>query len=353
MPAISGTAAGQIAVQGALALTRLLQPEGKFIYRFRASSEPKPGRKYNVLRHCGTAWSMMEVGRHMKLPQVSQAAERAVQHMVQSFLLPYGDTDMLCVVDGGKIKLGGNGLALLALAELLEARWDADLARVAQRLGRYIVSEQLEDGDFVHSRVYETNRVRAFRSDYYTGEALFGLLRLHEVTGEKEWLDCALASEGELFKRNYGVFSQSHWMLYALEQLHRHSGANMCLEHARQIAEHILMFPDYRKDKRSTPIACRSEGLLAYIRMAERSGDRNMSPDAESCLREVRRNLSLQLEFKTPTGAFVRGGGSDEIRIDYIQHNISAFLAYQRLCRTPNTGHESGKAGRDEHPAFT
>jgi hypothetical protein len=269
----------------------------------------------------------------MNLPQVSQAAERAIQHMIQSFLLPYGETDMLCVVDCGKIKLGGNGLALLALAELLEARWDAELARVAQRLGRYIVSEQLEDGDFVHSRVYKTNRVRDFRSDYYTGEALFGLLRLHEVTGEKEWLDCALSSETQLFQRNYGVFSQSHWMLYALEKLHHLSGAEMCLEHARQIAEHILMFPDYRKDKRSTPIACRSEGLLAYIRMVERSGGRKISPDAESCLREVRRNLSLQLQFKTPTGAFIRGGGSDEIRIDYIQHNISSFLAYHRLCQ--------------------
>jgi hypothetical protein len=288
---------------------------------------------------------MMDVGRHMNLPQVSLAAERAIQHMIQSFLFPYGDTGMLCVVDSGKIKLGGNGLALLALAELLEAKWDQELARVAERLGRYIVSEKLEDGDFVHSRIYETNRVRDFRSDYYTGEALFGLLRLHEVTGKKEWLDCALSSETELFQRNYGVFSQSHWMLYALEKLHHHSGAELCLEHARQIAEHILMFPDYRKDNRSTPIACRSEGLLAYVRMVERSKGRKISPDAETCLREVRRNLSLQLQFKTPMGAFIRGGGSDEIRIDYIQHNISSFLAYHRLSQVQSQVPKAVKPG--------
>ena len=45
----------------------------------------------------------------------------------------------------------------------------------------------------------------------------------------------------------------------------------------------------------------------------------------------MRENLALQLGYRTADGAFIRGGGDDrhfEVRIDYIQHNVSAFLHY-------------------------
>jgi hypothetical protein len=251
--------------------------------------------------------------------------------LIGNYLFPYGSESLLCVVDNGKIKLGGNGLALLALAEFFELTQDFKLLDVARRLGQYIISEQRPDGDFVHSRVYATQEERNFKSDYYTGEALFGLLRLYEVTNEKKWLECAIRSEAELFKVQYGVYAQSHWMLYALERFYSATASEIYLEHARQIAEHILLFPDYRKESRSTPIACRTEGLLAYFRTVERAGDRKISPTAKATLQEIRKNLGLQIEFQTPRGEFVRGGGSDEVRIDYIQHNISSFLAYSEL----------------------
>jgi hypothetical protein len=333
MPIVSANTAAQVAAQGARSLARLVLPDGRFIYRYRAAEQPKAGRKYNVLRHCGTAWSMLDVARQLgSLEDVATSAKHAVHHMIENFLFPYGREGALCVVDDGKIKLGGNGLALLALAELFELTRDEELINVGQRLARYIVSEQRPDGDFVHSRDFRTGKERDFRSDYYTGEALFGLLRLHEVTGEKRWLQTAVSSEAVLHQSGYGVSAQSHWMLYALERLYLASRSEIYLEHARRIAEHVLLFPDYRKQNRSTPIACRSEGLLAYIRMLHRAGpDAMASQDAGACLREVRKNLSLQMQFRTAAGEFIRGGGSDEVRIDYIQHNISSFLAYGRL----------------------
>jgi uncharacterized protein YyaL (SSP411 family) len=276
---------------------------------------------------------MLDTARQLgSLSDVATAARHAVNHMLENFLFPYGSEEGLCVVDNGRIKLGGNGLALLALAELYELTRDEALINVGRKLARYIVSEQRSDGDFVHSRDFKTGKERNFRSDYYTGEALFGLLRLYEVTGDTCWLQSAQSSGAALHQSRYGVSAQSHWMLYALEKLYFASNSQVYLEHARQIAEHILLFPDYRKQGRSTPIACRSEGLLAYIRMLHRSGlDATISPNAAMCLREVRKNLGLQIQFRTPTGEFIRGGGSDEVRIDYIQHNISSFLAYSRL----------------------
>jgi hypothetical protein len=67
------------------------------------------------------------------------------------------------------------------------------------------------------------------------------------------------------------------------------------------------------------------------MHMLERADPSDGSPSASECLRAVEANLGLQMEFRTANGAFIRGGGSDEVRIDYIQHNISSFLAYSRL----------------------
>jgi hypothetical protein len=331
MPIITANFAAQIAGQGAKVLSSLVLEDGKFIYRYRAAEGPKAGRKYNVLRHCGTAWAMLDVGQQLGSECVLEAAGRAVRHMIGNYLFPYGSESLLCVVDDGNIKLGGNGLALLALAELFELTKDYELLDVARKLGQYIISEQRPDGDFVHSRVYATQKERDFRSDYYTGEALFGLLRLYETTNEKQWLECAISSARELFKVQYGIYAQSHWMLYALERLFYATASDIYLEHARQIAEHIVLFPDYRKENRSTPIACRTEGLLAFFRTVERAATKRFSPTSSDCLREIRKNLGLQIKFLTPKGEFVRGGGSEEVRIDYIQHNISSFLAYSRL----------------------
>ena len=320
-----------IAIQGARALARLLLDNGKFIYRFKAGIEPRLGSKYNVLRHCGSAWSMLDVARQAgNLPEVVAAGEKAIQHMIDHYLSPYG-ADALCVVDGGKIKLGGNGLALLALVELNVLCNDAKYLQLGHRLASYIAAEQRPDGDFVHSRSYQTSEERGFRSEYYTGEALFGLVRLYEATADKQWLDLAINSEQKLFTRDYGIHAQSHWMLYTLEHLYTATGSIAFLEHAHRIAEHIVLFPDYRETRRSTPIACRSEGLLAYARMRLKAPHFPRKPSIKDCLSEVRKNLTLQLAFKTPTGEFIRGDGSSEIRIDYIQHNISAFMAYSKI----------------------
>lgn len=332
MMGIDPDAASTVARRGATRLLRLVLDDGRFIYSYSAADEPKPTRKYNVLRHCGTAWSMLDTARQLgEMTAVAEAAERAIRYLISTHILPFGDNGDRCVVENGKIKLGGNGLALLALTELFRLRKDETLLDLARRLGQYIVSEQRADGDFVHSRDYVTGEEREFRSDYYTGEVLFGLMKLYEATDDRQWLDRVIFSEDRLLERDYGVETQSHWMLYSLEALCAAQRSNAYIEHARRIAAHILMFPRYRDEARSTPIACRSEGLLAYVRLLERAGVTDISPSALDCLHEIRINLGLQLEFKTPNGAFVRGGGSDEVRIDYIQHNISSFLAFSQL----------------------
>ena len=191
--------------------------------------------------------------------------------MLKNFVKPLGE-DRLCVVDGDKIKLGGSGLALLALYEFNRAAPDPTLVETARALGRYILDQRAPDGDLVHGRKYPSGETYAFRSGYYTGEALFGLLRLHQMTGEALWRDAALEVIGTLGPRDYGVAEQSHWMLYTLDLADALAPNPANREYAARVAARgISAHRAYMARNKSTPIACRSEALLAYMRILGRS----------------------------------------------------------------------------------
>src|SRR5262249_51214865 len=147
----------------------------------------------------------------------------------------YRSGNARCVVENNSVKLGGAGLAILALVEFAEATRQNSVVEVARGLGEYILLQRKPDGDFIHKRNFWTDEPKTFVSEYYTGEALFGLLRLFHATGDRRWLDEAKSSELRLAERDYGVVQQSHWMLYALEQFHSVDPLPVYREHARRI----------------------------------------------------------------------------------------------------------------------
>ncbi len=152
------------------------------------------------------------------------------------------------------------------------------------------------------------------------------------MTQRKHWLEIVREIENELAPQDYGVEEQSHWMLYFLELLSNYEASPLYYLHAEKIVIDILENPEYLSWERSTPIACRSEGLLAFLRM-KRPDNIEDKALCERCLQQIQYNLTRQLAFRLPDGSFVRGGKDrrkDEVRIDYIQHNISSFLHFSR-----------------------
>jgi hypothetical protein len=345
-----------IAIEGARCLARLVDRRGKFLYRYDAG-KPGPMKGYNILRHCGAIWAMTEVANRVgPLPEVLEAAGRAADWLIDKHIEPYRATGAHCVVARDNVKLGGNGLAILALLELAAATGRQDRIDQAQKLAAYILLQQQPDGDFIHKRRLSTDEVLPFRSDYYTGEALFGLLRLSRVTGESRWLEACETSERLLALAEYGVPQQSHWMLYTLEQLHAMRPLPLYRSHALKIAEDIIRSPAYRAEHRSTPIACRSEGLLCFIRLcagiaADAADRRAFDRAAAESRATVFDNLALQAGYRRPDGSFVHGRDRSLVQIDFIQHNISAFLGYGLLGREPaaavvvNAGSDRERSG--------
>lgn len=319
----------EIARSGARHLAGLVQRNGRFTYRY-ASSNGQPMGGYNLLRHSGAIWSLAQTARILgDLDDVTDAARGALSWLLSKRVVRVRDA--LCVAGKRGAKLGGAALAILACLEVNRIHADPELVRVARGLGRFLVLLRRDDGDFDHKIDLNDGEVSPFRSDYYTGEALFALAQLHEATGEDAWLDLALDSIMALDARDYGVAEQSHWMLYALDAVFRHRHEPECLIYAEKIVRNILDVPDYREAGRSTPIACRTEGFLAFMRMTAASGSSTHRSLAASALDAIVTNLGMQARFRHSSGAFVRGVNCDEVRIDYIQHNISSFLMHHCL----------------------
>ena len=282
---------------------------------------------YSNARHLGALWAMLDWESEPGWTEVlADAIERAAHFAASSIIVPFGGTGDLCVLDEGVIKLGGPALGVGAFAALYRRSADPAHLDRALRLGRYIARQRRPDGDFAHIVIPgRIAREHPTRADMLTGQAVLALALLGEASGDASWTEMAFDSATKLEGQNHGVASGSHWMLYALEALYGDRPERWLLDYAERIANGLAA-TQWSAASHSTPIACATEGLLAFARMLP-SG----SPVRAETLKAIRRNLRHQLKFYDRGGAFVRSLDMPEVRIDYIMHNVIGFLGYARL----------------------
>ncbi|MBU0665076.1 MAG: hypothetical protein KJ990_11105 [Proteobacteria bacterium] len=322
----------EIAHAGATCLVNLIQKNGSFKYRYD-SQHDTPLNGYNVLRHAGTVWAMLDVYRDIPDKKILECCRQATHYLLDTYLRFFRSYNNACICENNTIKLGGNALSTLALVSLFEITQDHFLLAVAEQLAHFMLDQRMANNRLIHKRYFQSGKISNFHSMYYTGEALFALLALYRLTQQKHWYNTVRKIENKLAPEDYGVKEQSHWMLYFLELLSNHEASSLYYLHAKKIVLHILENPEYLSWERSTPIACRSEGLMAFLRM-KRPDNIDDKALCERCLEQIKENLNRQLAFRLPDGSFVRGGQDrrkNEVRIDYIQHNISSYLHFSRF----------------------
>ncbi|MEC4895019.1 MAG: hypothetical protein SAL07_08410 [Oscillatoria sp. PMC 1051.18] len=346
------------AFDGGEYLTRAIEPNGKFVYIYR----PKTNNvlnKYNILRHAGTIYSLLELYEVTQNKQFLATAETAIAYLLQTFH-PYETPQgkVKCVVEEGFVKLGGNALAAIALSKYTQVTKSQDYLAIIQELATWMASVQNETGEFVvHKQSYPEGKVRPFLSEYYPGEAILAMLRLYQLDSDDRWLDVAANAAKFLIEvRDYGLpdskLPHDHWLLYGLNELYRHRPEQLYLNHGLRLASAIVdkqninpSYPDwqgsYYQPPRSTPTATRSEGLYAAYQLAKFVGK---DEDAKTFLAAIKRGIKFQLQTqfqpesvlylpnpRRAIGGFHRSLTNFEIRIDYIQHNISSLLGLYQI----------------------
>ncbi len=353
--------------------------DGKIRYQYQVDRD-RDSRNYNLIRHAGTTYSMLQIYDRTRYEPYLLASKKAIDHLMlhtdrdqrEGPYLPADHPrqgDSLYVVGpprdeapDGFVELGGAGLGLVMLDQYVEATGDTETYREeALGMARFIVANQRQDGEFdsYPPRYPGGESTRDTASPYYPGEAILGLVRLYSWEGDELWLEAAVRGADWLIDvRDEGKDEKSlandHWLMLALSYLYLYTEDRRYVDHSIDICRAVEYqynknrdawdeYPDYQggyyDPPRSTPAATRGEGLGAVLETCRLAGED--CAWIEFLLQETIRHemmsqytpdMTFWMEDRAKTFGGWAGGLIDvDIRNDFVQHNMSSLLGYERL----------------------
>jgi hypothetical protein len=359
---------------GAEYLARVCQPDGEFIYRDHLDPDVVYPFRYNELRHAGALYPLGEYSRlYQRDPKIVEAMARAAKFYIKKYVEPVTDThgkilpgvlgSWTVPEDEGKtgnrvVKLGGVGLGLVGLIETARAAPQAIPLETLRGLGRCLLFMQLADGSFYSKYDPQLGAQDRWDSLYYPGEAALGLAMLYEFDPDPkqktQWLNAGLKALAYLARtrQNQTDLPADHWYLIALARLMPHYPASdqtvprhLLLEGGIALGRFILSDPALHGSG-TTAVATRLEGLLALFEVLPPEQDALKRKIILAANQEITRLLSVQVQSGALAGGLPHNFDpqtrvtpetdktakrSGEVRIDYIQHAISAMMAYDRV----------------------
>ncbi|HPD16857.1 MAG TPA: hypothetical protein PLE19_18070 [Planctomycetota bacterium] len=340
-------------------LLRGQRPDGSFGYLYNAARDAMEDDAYEITRHAGTAWSLAQLYAAAGRRRHRDGAYRALQWLLRHL---HTRDDLAWLEHGGQRPLGAAALGLIALLEYRDAARTRRFDREIQRLGRFLLLMQRDDG-FFHSD-YDPAEHRGWIPDghvplFAPGEAFLALVRLQRALPDPAW-PRAIARAAHFmttqrdawhFEHDLPMIHPDSWTMMALDELHAagaaaRAQADYCLFLAHEILreqeepstarwrDHVGAPRAALEPPRSDVAAGRCEGLLAAWRLARRLG---------AATEEYRRAILLSAAFQLahqydaansyllPNPARAHGGfyasyADHTVRMDYVQHNLSALL---------------------------
>jgi hypothetical protein len=345
-------------------MASIVEADGRFRYLWR-TADGRPLSGFNVLRHAGSAYSLVQAADTFGEPGWRAAAERALAWTVGRSRTderhgPYGGGKVRWLPETKHVKLGGAALAAVALATWQQTTGDERWSTELREFARYLVSQQQESGEFVYFASIEPGgEPRDDVSVYYPGEAVLGLVLTYGVDPDPAWLEAAIRGAAWLVEvRDAGKSRRSlendHWLMIGLSHLYRITQDPRWLDHSLRLAEavewqagahagHDVFHRDYKggfyEPPRSTPAATRAEGLVAVLDTCEAA--RRACPQVQDRLVAALGHV-LESQYRPETawwmprpgrvvGGFAGGVVDPDLRNDYTQHALSALIGGARV----------------------
>ena len=349
---------------------------GKFKYRINIDPDARVKPRYNMLRHAGSIYALASYEKVYPNRKTRQVLKRATDYLKKSAISPIpARDDLLAVWSHPEItgsrkplqaKLGGAGLGLVALLSMEKLSSGTTSIEYLRKMGNFILYMQKTDGSFYSKYIpSKGGKDDSWVSLYYPGEAALGLLMLYEKDRSLKWLQAASESIAYLAQARKGKkeVEADHWALLATAKLLPYY--HLCQpplpqkaieHHAIQISESILNSKPksyinslyvgcFTDDGRTTPTSIRLEGLLA----AKEFLGTEHSALRKRIIPYVNEGISFLLRAQIRSGPYAGGmpraiqalpanhpqfdpsfnRRATEVRIDYVQHALSAMLQYE------------------------
>jgi hypothetical protein len=359
---------------GAEYICRILNAEGRFVYLYHPLDD-RDDSQYGWLRHAGTTYALLEAYDEFGEQRYLDKAELALKYLAAHLHEDHASQGKyaLDTHDEEQQKTGGAGLALLAFAKHAAVSGKRDQLETMRALARFITKQQYEDGHFRANSDLEKETGKQLKREpvYYPGEAALGLLRLYAVDPQPQYLDTARRAADWVIQVRDAFVSEDnqehdHWMSYALNELYRLTHDGAYVEHAYKIARAIekkrhraegAPAPDWAGtfyEGQTTPASTRVEAYdadIALSRFAGKPEDWLLAPAREVASSMLGQQFRPDNDYFVSNPAKAEGGVREslfvqDVRIDYVQHAMSAWLHLARILRDPAYG-KSGVPSQD------
>lgn len=317
-----------------------IKEDGSFVYGYypRFDNEIE---NYNMLRHAGTVWSLVCRYRMTENPELAETIELAIDYMLSQLVYRDEDTAYLYEEKADEIKLGGCGIAIVALTEYMDAFGSDKYLDVCRQMGNGILSLLNQtDGTYYHVLNGDFSRKEEFRTVYYDGEATFALCRLYGVTGDPVWLTAAKSAVNHFIVADY-VQHRDQWVAYSMNEITKYVDDPAYYAFAlRNVQE------NYDKINRETTAPVTFELLLATFELYDRLIQKGAAIGGfnhEEFMKTIYARADRMLDgyfypeyamyMENPgriLGAFMVREDGYRTRIDDVQHCIGGYYLYHK-----------------------
>jgi len=321
-----------------------IQENGKFIYGY-FSAYDRDIRNYNTVRHCTSAYALIETFEVQNKPEYWPKIHAAIHYALTNFYKEK-DSSTAFMIDGKEgeleIKLGANAAAILMLTKYQEITQKTDYQKYAEKLANGILKLVDSNGSTTHVLNYPNYDLKEkFRIIYYDGEAALALLRLYQINQDSRLLETVKLIFECFIEKRYEKY-HDHWLSYCTNEL-----TKICPEDKYFIfglnnyLKHFIFIRN-----RKTTYATLLEMLMAAYKMVSRLKEQGRTTLFEQAyMSELQKLIEFRADFQT-TGffypemamymarpdkilhAFYIRHDRFRVRIDDQEHNLSGYIAY-------------------------
>ncbi len=339
---IDGEYARELILSSSKELAGRVKEDGSFVYgnypRFDQEMED-----YNMVRHASGILGLLCRYRLEPDEELAETIDGVVEYMLGQVVYDSGHRAYLYDENSDEIRLGGCGIALAALVDYMETFENEKYLEVCRSLGQGILSMlDQETGSYYHVLNRDFSRKEAFRTVFYDGEATYALCRLYGFTGEADWIYAAGSAVERFMEEEYSQY-RDHWVSYSMNEITKYVVSDpyfyaFALQNAQDNLETItqddtagstdmeLLMAVFEVYDRMSQMGAVIDGfdqdtfLQGIYRQAERIADGYFYPECAMYMEHPQKVLNTFM---------VRKDGF-RIRIDDIQHNISALYLYEQ-----------------------
>lgn len=324
------------------------KPEGDFVYE-QISATGEETETNNIVRQAGALYGLGHVYRLSNDPSVSETFEQGLEYFKTLTSTP--SADMAAITHEDATYTNTVALVVLGLSEYMDAdekHKTTENLEYLVRLSNYLVSTQTPEGSYINEYV-STPSI----SDYNNGETMYALMRSYNLTQKEAYLmsvkrmaDYAIAHYTKE-KFNTQFFS---WSMAGFAYLYKASPDERYWEYMRTTADRYYqalgeLYEGYLRDSEHyAPIPPGSSVFFEgvdHIGWIAKEKDPALYQKLRQHAKRVLEHL-LKYEINSPYGKYKsedsRVSGAicakdicETIRIDFLQHNLSAMYFYLRF----------------------